>query len=86
LRCGYIPCRVFKNISYGRVCGTNSPWVKQLFGDHIVYGGTPRTLYQNLLDAEMNNKINMRESMLYVRDNHTYINRVKNIVKLLEEN
>jgi hypothetical protein len=86
LRCGYIPCRVFKNISYGRVCGTNSPWIKQLFGDHIVYGGTPRTLYQNLLDAEMNNKINMRESMLYVRDNHTYINRVKNIIKLLEEN
>lgn len=86
LRCGYIPCRVFKNISYGRVCGTNSPWAKQLFGDHIVYGGTPRTLYQNLLDAEMNNKINMRESMLYVRDNHTYINRVQNIIKLLEEN
>ena len=84
LRCGYIPCRVFKNISYGRVCGTNSPWVKQLFGDYVVYGGTPRTLYENLLDAEMNNKINMRESMLYVRDNHTYINRVQNILKLLQ--
>jgi len=86
LRCGYIPCRVFKNISYGRVCGTNSPWVKQLFGDYVVYGGTPRTLYENLLDAEMNNKINMKESMLYIRDNHTYINRVQNIIKLLEEN
>jgi hypothetical protein len=83
LRCGYIPCRVFKNISYGRVCGTNSPWVKQIFGDYIVYGGTPRTLYENLLDAEINNKVNMKESMLYVRDNHTYINRVQNILKLL---
>ncbi len=86
LRCGYIPCRVFKNISYGRICGTNSPFIKQYFRDYVVFGGTPQTLYENLLDAEMNQKVNMKEAMLYIKQNHTYINRVQNIIKLLEEN
>jgi hypothetical protein len=83
LECGYIPCRAYKNISYGRVAGTNSPWVKRALGDYIVYGGTPSTLYGKLIDAELNNKINMREAMLYVKDKHTYVNRIKTILKFL---
>lgn len=83
LRAGYIPCRIFKNISYGRVCGTNSPLIKREFGDYVVFGGTPKTLYENLLEAEINNKINMNEAMLYIKQNHTYINRIQNILKLL---
>jgi hypothetical protein len=85
LRCGYIPCRIFKNISYGRICGTNSPWVKQYFRDYVVFGGTPKTLYENLLDAEINQKVNMKEAMIYVKENHTYVNRIQNIVKLFGE-
>lgn len=79
---GYIPCRIFKNISYGRICGTNSPTVKREFGDYVVYGGTPQSLYENLLDAERNKKVNMHEAMLCVKEKHTYVNRVQNILKL----
>lgn len=79
---GYIPCRIFKNISYGRICGTNSPAVKREFGDYVVYGGTPQSLYENLLDAERNKKVNMHDAMLCVKEKHTYVNRVKNILKL----
>jgi hypothetical protein len=83
LQCGYIPCRIQKNISYGRVQGTNSPFIKEAFGDHVVYGGTPETLYSNLIDAEINCKINMKESMQFIKDKHTYINRINNILKFL---
>lgn len=83
LECGYLSCRIFKNISYGRIVGTNSPNIKNIFGDYVVFGGTPNTLYNNLLDSEINQKVNMRDAMLFVKEKHTYINRVNNILKLL---
>lgn len=83
LECGYIPCRMWKNISYGRISGTNSPYVKRALGDYVVFGGTPQTLYQNLLDAERNKTVNMRDAMMFIKDNHTFINRVNNILKFL---
>ena len=83
LECGYIPCRIQKNISYGQVQGTNSPFIKKAFGDYVVFGGTPETLYNNLIDAASNNKINMKEAMLFIKDKHTYINRINNILKFL---
>jgi len=83
LQCGYIPCRIQKNISYGQVQGTNSPFIKKAFGDYVVFGGTPETLYENLIDAASNGKVNMREAMLFIKDKHTYINRVNNILKFL---
>ena len=72
LQCGYIPCRIQKNISYGQVQGTNSPFIKKAFGDYVVFGGTPETLYENLVDAASNNKVNIREAMLFIKDKHTF--------------
>lgn len=83
LQCGYIPCRIFKNISYGRVTGTNSPFVKRAFGDYVAYGGTPDTLYSNLLEADAGGDIDIRSAMLFVKENHTFINRVNTILKFL---
>jgi hypothetical protein len=83
LHTGYIPCRIFKNISYGRITGTNSPFVKRAFGDYVSFGGTPDTLYHNLLQSDMNQSINIREAMLFVKENHTFINRVNTILKFL---
>lgn len=83
LECGYIPCRIFKNISYGRIVGTNSPFIKKFFGDYIVFGGTPDTLYNNLLYADMNRSIDIKEAMIFVKKNHTFINRINNILKFL---
>lgn len=83
LQCGYIPCRMWKNISYGRITGTNSPLVKRALGDYVVFGGTPQTLYQNLLEAEINKSVNMKEAMGYIKENHTFINRVNNLLKFL---
>lgn len=83
LQCDYIPCRIQKNISYGQVQGTNSPFIKKAFGDYVVFGGTPETLYDNLVDVSSSNKIKMKEAMQFIKDNHTYINRINNIIKFL---
>lgn len=83
IECGYIPCRIFKNISYGRVVGTNSSFIKQAFGDYVAFGATPHTLYQNLLDMDSNQKINMVEAMTLIKDKHTFINRINNILQVL---
>ena len=36
-RVGYLPCRIFKNISYGQLGLTNSSAVKQLLGEYVIY-------------------------------------------------
>lgn len=83
LQCGYIPCRIFKNISYGRIVGTNSPFIKRAFGDYVSFGGTPETLYDNLLKSEIDKNIDIKDAMIFVKENHTFINRINNILKFL---
>lgn len=76
-RQGYIPCRIFKNISYGQFGVTNSKTVYELFGGNILYN---ENTYQLLIDAEKYIKHatieDLYKQMDFVRDNHTYINRI----------
>ena len=83
VKVGYIPCRIFKTISYGQIVGTNSINVKRVFGDYVVFGSNPQELYENMIDYSSNEKIDMMEAMLFIKYNHTYVNRAKNILKLL---
>jgi len=83
IKVGYIPCRIFKTISYGQIIGTNSINVKRVFGDYVVFGSNPNDLYDNMVEAILNQTIDMKEAMLFVKNNHTYINRVKTILEVL---
>lgn len=83
IKVGYIPCRIFKTISYGQIIGTNSINVKRVFGDYVVFGSNPNDLYYNMVEAILNQTIDMKEAMLFVKNNHTYINRVKTILEVL---
>lgn len=83
---GYIPCRIFKNISYGSMGITNSARVHELFEGKIVYNSDT---YQLFFDAEKRIK-NMHsdelfELMDFVRDHHTYINRIRTIFDFIEK-
>jgi hypothetical protein len=86
VRQGYVPCRIFKNISYGQMGVTNSKTVYDLFEGRIVYNSNT---YQLFFDAQ--SKINsMPHSELlalmdFVRDNHTYVNRIEVLLELLED-
>lgn len=75
---GYIPCRIFKNISYGVFGITNSKTVYELFQGKIVYNPN---CYQLLFDAleQVSSMDDERrfELMDFVKEKHTYLNRIE---------
>lgn len=84
ISCGYLPCRVFKNISYGRITGTNSKNVKEKLGDFVVYAESLEDLYYTLIESESKTpKSVIRKGMDYISENHTFLNRVDNLLKIL---
>ena len=84
IECGYLPCRVFKNISYGRITGTNSENVKEKFGDYVIYDSNLENLYSKLIEKEKTCEIhNIQDGMRFIKENHTYINRIENLFKFI---
>ncbi len=83
---GYIPCRIFKNISYGQMGITNSKEIYELFEKKIVYNPDS---YQLFFDAQTKIKSmdleELYDLMNFVKDNHTYINRIQTILDFLEK-
>jgi hypothetical protein len=83
---GYIPCRIFKNISYGQLGITNSKTVYDLFKGKIVYN--PDT-YQLFYDAKKRMETLTREELFevmdFVKEKHTYINRIEVLLECLNK-
>jgi hypothetical protein len=83
---GYIPCRIFKNISYGQWGITNNKTVYDLFDGRIIYN--PDT-YQLFYDAQDYIKVadinELYELMDFVKNNHTYINRIKTLLSFMQK-
>jgi hypothetical protein len=79
---GYIPCRIFKNISYGRVGMTNSRTVYDLFEGKILYSENLRELVQKgiIFEGMKDKNKYVKEVMETVRDHHTYLNRIERIL------
>ena len=78
---GYVPCRIFKNISYGKMGMTNNKRVFELFNKKILFDQDIDKLMLSGLEFE-SKSIDEKNSILiplmeYVRDNHTYLNRVE---------
>lgn len=83
---GYIPCRIFKNISYGAFGITNSETVYKLFNKKIVYNAD---CYQLFYDAKKRIDAldinDLYELMDFVKEKHTYINRIELLLSFLQE-
>jgi hypothetical protein len=81
---GYIPCRVFKNLSFGRMTPTNSSAVNKLFGEKLPYSSDVQEMYKLGVAWENNPdpKV-LRELMILVKEKHTFVNRIQNILKVL---
>jgi hypothetical protein len=79
---GYIPCRIFKNISYGHHGLTNSPYVNDLFDGQLIYDSDGYNMYtkvRSFVDSSATERL-----MKLVRDKHTFINRVETILKFFK--
>ena len=82
---GYIPCRIFKNISYGALGITNADTVYRLFKENIVYNEDSYQLfYDTQKKLENWTTQNQLDLMDYVRDNHTYLNRIESLFSFFE--
>lgn len=80
--CGYLPCRIFKNLSYGAFGVTNNPGVADFFknylGRAVLYDLDLATLTQKAIArAGSRDFEGERDAMRFIRDEHTYINRVE---------
>lgn len=81
---GYIPCRVFKNVSYGRMTGTNSATVSNLFDGNLIYDESIKEVVDKSVLWEQNpNKKQLETVVRLVKEKHTFINRIKNILSVL---
>ena len=82
---GYIPCRIFKNISYGHLGSTNSRAVYDLYEGQLIYSNSPAQLFVELDRQIKNFDKNTRDKIrLLTKERHTYVNRIQNILKIME--
>jgi len=82
LRNGYIPCRMFKNMSWGHLGTTNSEEVYKEAEGHCLFQPDPAQLFYDAMEKRTDYDF-IRKGMLYVQENHTFVNRVKTIMSLL---
>ena len=83
---GYIPCRIFKSISYGKLGITNSKFVAKLFDNEIVFNEDKRQLFfDSLQELKIISLDKQLRLMDFVKSKHTYINRIELILNFLEE-
>ena len=80
---GYIPCRIFKNISYGKMGITNNSAVQELYNNKLIYDNDiTNAIIKGLEFEKMSNEYKMQiliPLMELTRDNHTYLNRINTI-------
>lgn len=79
---GYIPCRVFKNASYGLLSTTNSEEIYKEMDEHCLYNPSVTQLFYDAMEKRDDFEF-IKRSFNYVKENHTYINRCTDILKIL---
>lgn len=81
---GYVPCRVFKTMSYGCWIGTNSEKISKFFEGRITTNSDLDSLYYETENDSKNATIeSIRDNMNFIQKNHTYINRSQNLLSVL---
>lgn len=85
-RVGYIPCRIFKNISYGQFGLTNSARVYELFQHKIVFNNDTSRLFYDAKERLENIQLNeLIDLMDFVKNKHTYISRINTILDFIDK-
>jgi hypothetical protein len=75
---GYIPCRIFKTISYGHIGVTNSKEAYEVVGRLAIYESDETALATAAM-KQVDNRALRLDAMRLVRDRHTYLNRLDTI-------
>lgn len=77
----YIPCRILKNISYGKLGATNSETVYNFLNKKVVYNPDTHQLFYDMIERMKTiTTEEMCELMDYIKDHHTYLDRVNQLL------
>jgi hypothetical protein len=79
---GYIACRLLKSISYGHLGITNSRHAYELLEQTPVYNSDERQLFYDAVQ-HLNNYELIRKQMAIVREKHTFLNRIHDLLSIL---
>ena len=80
---GYIPCRIFKNISYGKLGLTNSKTVFDLLDGNVIYGSSEELL-EKYISTEASRRVSLfNNAVSLIKNKHTYINRINSILSVI---
>lgn len=79
---GYVPCRIFKNISYGQFGITNSKRVNDIFGGKLIFNPDPYKLYYEAKERLQHIDVKELHSLMdEVASKHTYVNRINSVMQ-----
>lgn len=93
----YLPCRLFKNISYGKMGITNNPAMVELFEKYLAKGEQGLLFSRDVLDLvnqcigyenmayTEDGKKRLKRLMEIVRNHHTFLNRLNTLQKFIED-
>jgi len=79
---GYIPCRVFKNMSYGHLGLTNCPETVRELEGHVKFAETPAGVFHEGMKYKDDYKF-IKDGLNYIKDHHTYINRAQSLLEVV---
>lgn len=82
----YVPCRSFKNTSYGQLVITNSKAVYDFFEEDAAYSSDTYELFHiaKEMQDDPKTKDKILRQMVKVKENHTYVSRLIDIMKAVD--
>jgi|SRR5271157_36622 len=79
---GYLPCRIFKNISYGQYGVVNSEFINDVFDGKLICNQDCYRLFYDARERLPGIQLaDLHSLMDYVAENHTYLNRFDALLK-----
>lgn len=79
----YLPCRMFKNISYGQLGISNVKWFRKLYRNCSVPGDSIEALVDNALEMSQTDMLELTTLQQSITKSHTYVQKLTNIFKAL---
>ena len=87
IRNKYIPCRIFKNISYGRMGVTNHGLVNTIFNNKLIYNTNIESCIMEAIEFEQLPSLQRKNDILplmeFVKKNHTYVSRIQDLCRFI---
>ena len=80
----YLPCRVLKAISYGCLAVSDAPYLKNFIDDSILTSENAQEIFDIGVENQNNKELILHQMEIIKRD-HTYLNRCRGILKIVEQ-